>query len=290
VPVIDFHCHAGMGDGLTDPADTRANLGTYLKRAQAAGIDRTVVFPTINNDYRSAMQRVAELVDRLPERLTGFAMVNTRRDKGSIGQLLDTAIGRYGFRGVKVHGHQGMPTRELCDSARRHRIPVLVDVFDKPWHMDMCAREYADLTFVVAHLGSFRDDWRIQQAVIDLMVRFPNICADTSGVRRFEGLQQALRRVGPRRLLFGSDGPWFHPGLELHKIRLLGLSPLEERLVMGGNAARLLRLERPVTSLPHRVLPPFYSGDRGSVEFRGFKPERGPKYVARTVRRSFARR
>jgi hypothetical protein len=51
---------------------------------------------------------------------------------------------------------------------------------------------------------------------------------------------QAVRRAGPRKLLFGSDGPWLHPGVELHKIRLLGLKPREEALVLGGNLARLL--------------------------------------------------
>ncbi len=45
-------------------------------------------------------------------------------------------------------------------------------------------------------------------------------------------------------MLFGSDGPWLHPGLELHKIRLLGLPPDQEALVMGGNILRLLRKAR----------------------------------------------
>ena len=45
----------------------------------------------------------------------------------------------------------------------------------------------------------------------------------------------------PKKLLFGSDGPWLHPGLELYKIRLLGLSHEAEALVLGGNARRLLR-------------------------------------------------
>jgi len=243
-PVIDFHCHAGMGDRLTDPADTRADLGPYLRRARAAGIDKTVVFPTLNDDYGPAMARVHRLVERFPSRLIGFAMVSAKRDRGRIDRMLDVAVGRYGFCGVKVHGHQGMLTREVCDGARRLKLPILVDVFDKPWQMELCASEYPDISFVVAHLGSYRDDWRIQQAVIDLMVRYPNIHADTSGVRRFSMIEQAIKRVGAKRILFGSDGPWLHPGLELHKIRLLGLSPAEERLVTGGNALRLIYRNR----------------------------------------------
>jgi hypothetical protein len=63
-------------------------------------------------------------------------------------------------------------------------------------------------------------------------------------VRQFDYLVQALRRAGPRKLLFGSDGPWIHPGLELHKIRLLGLPAEQERLVLGGNVLRLLHRAR----------------------------------------------
>jgi len=66
-------------------------------------------------------------------------------------------------------------------------------------------------------------------------------------VRRFDYIVEAIRRAGARKVLFGSDGPWLHPGLELHKIRLLGLPPRQEALVLGGNIARLLR---GVRSLP----------------------------------------
>ncbi|WP_208624440.1 hypothetical protein [Janthinobacterium svalbardensis] len=44
------------------------------------------------------------------------------------------------------------------------------------------------------------------------------------------------------KVLFGSDGPWLHPGLELHKVQLLGLPPLDAALIMGGNFLRLAGL------------------------------------------------
>jgi uncharacterized protein len=94
--------------------------------------------------------------------------------------------------------------------------------------------------FIIAHLGSFADDWRAHERVIEQLRRYPNLSADTSGVRRFDYLLRAIERAGPRRLLFGSDGPWLHPGLELHKVRLMGLSREAEALVLGENARRLL--------------------------------------------------
>jgi hypothetical protein len=80
--------------------------------------------------------------------------------------------------------------------------------------------------------------------VVYQLARYPNVYGDTSAVRRFDYIVEAIRRAGPRKLLFGSDGPWIHPGAELHKIQLLGLPKDQEALVLGGNALRLLRQAR----------------------------------------------
>jgi hypothetical protein len=108
----------------------------------------------------------------------------------------------------------------------------------------MFAPEYPDVNFIIAHLGSFTDDWKAHQQVTYQLARYPNVYADTSGVRQFRYLVEAIQRAGPHKLLFGSDGPWLHPGLELYKIRLLGLPAEEEELVLGGNILRLLRTVR----------------------------------------------
>jgi predicted TIM-barrel fold metal-dependent hydrolase len=237
--VIDCHCHAGTGDDLTAPWTTSAPLGTYLRRARAAGIGRTVVVPTFPRDSGRGNAELARIVARHPGRLIGFAWIHPRRDAGRVGRLIAQAT-RLGLKGVKVHGHDAPITREVCEAARRHRLPVLVDVFSKAHPIDMFAPEYPDVPFIVPHLGSFADDWRAHRTVIDCMTRHPNVFADTSGVRRFDDLLEAVRRAGPQKLLFGTDGPWTHPALELRKIRLLHLTPEDERLVTGGNLLRLL--------------------------------------------------
>jgi hypothetical protein len=140
-----------------------------------------------------------------------------------------------------VHGHDALPTREVCEAARRFRLPVIVDVVGRAYAIDKFAPHYRDVNFIIAHMGSFLDDWRAQQLVVDQLTRHPNLYADTSGVRRFDYIVQAVRRAGPRKLIFGSDGPWLHPGLELYKIKLLGLPAEEEALILGGNIERLLR-------------------------------------------------
>jgi predicted TIM-barrel fold metal-dependent hydrolase len=238
--IIDGHCHAGKGDGLTGPWDTAAPLARYLQRATKAGIERTVLFAVFHSNYAAANHQVARIVAGRPDRFYGFACVHPNRDHGRVYALVEVAIERYGFRGIKVHRHDGRITREICEVARTFSLPVLYDVMGEVSVVELLAREYPEVSFIIPHLGSFADDWRAQLALIDHLVRHPNVYAGTSGVRRFDLLEQAVQRAGARKILFGSDGPWLHPGLELAKVRALGLSPSEAQLVLGGNLLRLI--------------------------------------------------
>jgi predicted TIM-barrel fold metal-dependent hydrolase len=238
--IIDCHCHAGKGDLLTAPWNTAADLGPYLRRARAAGIDKTIVFPAFHTDNLKANLELARMAARNRGRLICFAFVHAIRDAGRIYPMLKRAVMRWGFRGMKVHGMEAMPTREVCETARRLRIPILVDVAGRTHVAEMFATEYPDVDFIVPHLGSFAGDWKAHQQTIDQLVRHPNLYADTSSVRHYDYIVQAVKRAGPRKILFGSDGPWLHPGVEIQKIRLLGLPVEQENLVLGGNILRLM--------------------------------------------------
>lgn len=238
--IIDAHCHAGKGDGLTGPWDTAAPLHLYKQRAQAAGIARTLLLPTFHSNYRAANRQLAQVVAGDPERFRAFAMVHPARDAGCISQLVAEALRCPGFCGIKVHRHDARITREVCETARAWRLPILYDVMGEAHPIDLVAAEYPDVAIVIPHLGSFADDWRAHMTVIDLLTRHPNVYTDSAGVRRFDYLAEAIRRAGAHKVIFGSDGPWLHPGVELAKIRLLGLSPQQEVLVLGGNLERIV--------------------------------------------------
>jgi predicted TIM-barrel fold metal-dependent hydrolase len=242
--IIDCHCHAGKGDGLTGPWDTAAPLGKYLQRARRAGIERTVLFAAFHSDYALANRQVGRIVTHRPERFYGFAFIHPLRDRGRVMDLVSEAVERYGFVGIKVHRHDARISREICEAARLYGLPVLYDVMSEVSVVELLAQEYPDVNFIIPHLGSFGDDWKAQQALIDPLSRHANIYTDTAGVRRFDLLVQAVRRAGPGKILFGSDGPWLHPGLELAKIRLLGLSASDEQAILGGNFLRLIRAVR----------------------------------------------
>jgi predicted TIM-barrel fold metal-dependent hydrolase len=153
--------------------------------------------------------------------------------------MVRVAIEQYGFRGIKVHRHDGRITREICEVARSFSLPVLYDVMGEVSVVELLAQEYPDVAFIIPHLGSFADDWRAQLAMIDPLVRHENVYTDTSGIRRFDLLQEAVRRAGAHKVLFGTDGPWLHPAVELIKVRVLGLPDYEEQKILSGNFLRL---------------------------------------------------
>jgi len=252
--IIDSHCHAGKGDGLTGPWDTDASLTRYLHRADRAGIDHTVLFAAFHSDYTRANRDVAKLVARDPDRFTGYAFVNPRSDRGRVNQMVTQAVSEFGFRGIKVHRHDSRISREVCDAARAWQIPVLYDVMGQIPGVGLIADQYPDVNFIIPHLGSFADDWASQSLFVSgPLSRHPNVFTDTSGVRRFDLLIDAIQQAGAHKVLFGSDGPWLHPGLELEKIRLLGLPSEQEQLVTSGNFLRLTSSRR---EHPRRITAP----------------------------------
>ena len=237
-PIIDAHVHIGTGDGLHGPWDTTASLAVYLRRALPAGITTAVIMAPLTSDGERANRHVSGLLARYP-RLLGYYFVNTRTEAGSVADRVGRAVLDDGFCGIKVHAHQSRITREVAEVARHLGVPVLYDPAGDTATVEMIVRAYPDVAWVIPHLSSFADDWKAQCAFVDQLVRLPNLFTDTSGVRYFDLLEDAVRRAGPNKVLFGSDGPFLHPAVELAKARALSADPYGRRLILGGNLLRL---------------------------------------------------
>ena len=224
-PVIDAHCHAGHGDGLTGPWDTDASLDRY-RCARRGGRHRPdgAAGPAHLRLPLAPTGRSGAIVRAEPRRYLGFAFVNpvdrprpdrrARRRGPRLGCLRDQ--GPLARRPDHPRGGRGRPapaTAGPVRPGRRHR-----DGRDG-------GAAYPDVAWIVPHLSSFADDWKAQIAFVDQLVRLPNLFTDTSGVRYFDVLADAVRRAGPHKVLFGSDGPFLHPGGRARKIHALRLPP-----------------------------------------------------------------
>ncbi len=240
--IIDCYCHAGKGDGLTGPWDTNAPLDQYLQWADEYGIAKTVLFAAFHTNYEKANYQVAKMVNSNRQRFYGFAFIHATRDAGRVYSMVKTAVTDFKFCGLKVHRYDARISREICDAAKKFNLPVLYDPMGEISTVELIAKEYPDVNFIIPHLSSFADDWKAQIGFIDILVRHKNIYTDTSAVRRFDVLQEALKRAGPDKILFGSDGPWIHPEVELEKVRALHLKAEDEEKVLCTNFLKLINI------------------------------------------------
>jgi predicted TIM-barrel fold metal-dependent hydrolase len=108
-------------------------------------------------------------------------------------------------------------------------------------------REHPDMTVVLAHLGGGR--W---QQTAELAAAYPHVVFDLCEVVEWTGAPDAptdqqlaalIREVGPDRVVMGSDWPWYDLAHTVERVyELPGLSDEEREGILGGNAARILRL------------------------------------------------
>lgn len=238
--IIDCHCHAGKADGFKGPWDTEADISQFVAWSKAAGVSRINLFAALQSNYEQGNRQVFDIV-KTNAMFSGFAFVHSVHDAGRVYKMVRKCVEEYGFIGIKVHRADAHISREICDTAKTFNLPVLYDVFSDPAHIELFATQYPEVNFIIPHLSSFADDWKSQLTFIDHLVRHPNIYTDTSGVRRFDLLQMALDRAGADKILFGTDGPWLHPAVELEKIYALKLNATEEAKILSGNFLRLTR-------------------------------------------------
>ncbi|MBI3945355.1 MAG: amidohydrolase [Armatimonadetes bacterium] len=237
--IIDSHCHAGHADGLTNSYTTFEDICVSLSRMDDAGIDRAIVFPIATT--KEADEETASIVKQYPDRLWGYAKVSQERDAGQVHARLRYAIQELGLVGLKLHG---MLNRELMDACEDLNIPVIVDPGHKPWGLQWAAKAYPNVNVIIAHFGSFLSaSEQAHQETIWMARKWPNIYLDTSGVMRFSWLEEAVRECGADKLIYGSDGPVVHTGMELAKIRLLKLPQDDLDKVLCKNIARIAHLQ-----------------------------------------------
>lgn len=238
--IIDAHCHCGSGDGFTGPWDTRASLKKFLAWSQHTGIRKTNLFAAFHSDYAVANAEVASVVNNNRNRFFGFAFINAVNDRGRVFEMVKKAVTEYGFCGIKVHRHDARISREICEAARYFSLPVLYDVMGEVSMIELLATEYPDVNFIIPHLSSFSDDWRAQIAFIPMLERHKNIYTDTSGVRRFDLLEMAYQRAGAGKIIFGTDGPWLHPAVELQKVYSLTNNTNDLKKILAENFLQLI--------------------------------------------------
>ena len=125
---------------------------------------------------------------------------------GDLRDMVKTAVEQYGFVGIKVHRYDARLSREICDAARAFTVPVLYDPIGEVSIVELIATEYPDVHSSSRIWAASPTIGARSTALIDYLVRHPNIYTDTSGVRRFELLEQAVQRAGAEKCCSAPTG------------------------------------------------------------------------------------
>lgn len=236
--IIDSHVHAGYSDTLLHSWDTFEDIKTSLRRMDQAGIDKAVILPIGHDNFELHNRQTAEIVARCPDRLMGCAKVSQKQDAGRVEKMLREAFEQLGLRGLKLHGH---PNREIMEVMNHYLKPILADVFGEVYGLRYVAQQYPAVPIIIAHMGKFLGfDGAMRQTTLWLVKEYPNVYFDTSTVCEHEWLERAAAEGLTHKMIFGSDGPGLHCGVELARIKVLGLPKEQETMVLGGTIEKLL--------------------------------------------------
>ncbi len=232
-------------------------VAATLAALDAAGVQRAFtsawVGPLgamISND------EVAGFVAQSGGRLIGVGSVDIRRPMQAMREVR-RCVEQLGFKAIRV-----LPWLwELPPSDRRyypvyaaccelgvpfctqigHTGPLMPSEPGRPIHLDPVALEFPELTIVGGHIGY---PWTDE--AIALATKHERLYIDTSAytpARYPAALVEFMRGHGRRKVLWGSNYPMIAPQQAISGVDALGLDDEAKTLFLGGNAARVYRLD-----------------------------------------------
>lgn len=244
-PVIDFHGHVGNWETI----GMRDDPVRMLHAMDAAGVDRACVFDIFHPDGGMGNDATAAFVSRHPDRFIGFAYVSPMMPE-TIEPELTRAIDELGFAAIKIYPPY---TPYPLDHEAWH--PIFAFAADRglvvishtdagelsqPAGLAEAARHFRQATFVAGHAGNVEP---ARTQAIQAARQLPNYYVETCSTYREPGvIERLVAEAGAGKVLFGTDQPLMDPRSQLGKIMTADIDDEARRLVIGGNAARLLDL------------------------------------------------
>jgi predicted TIM-barrel fold metal-dependent hydrolase len=241
--IVDIHQHVGtcrVFDAQVDP-------NTLIPALDAYGVDAALVMPFAGApDARAEHERIALLGAEHPGRLRGIVCLNPHLD--GFEDEAARCVVELGFVALKLHtaGHAVDPLskdgQRVFAAARELEVAVIVhtggvgEPFSSPVHVLPQARQYPDVSIVLAHAGM---GVASRQAGI-VAQECPNVYLEPSWCSILD-TRWLVDLVGPQRIIFGSDSQ-VNIAPELAKFRALGLSEQALAGCLGETAAKVFRL------------------------------------------------
>jgi predicted TIM-barrel fold metal-dependent hydrolase len=233
----------GTSDYLTGEDYT---VEMMLRAMDAAGVDMAVgcsLGQMVDNTYIASVSR------KHPDRIIGYGQVNPRSPDAV--EEIRACAEEHGLRGLKLHptmhGYH-FADHGLLDpifaACHEYGLVVLINALDDPFcaplSIEEIARGFPEVPVLIAHMGTV---WNVMEALL-VAERNDNLYLETSSTQLIE-VKMAYGRLGPRKLIMGTDWPGSDFDLERSKLAKAIPDKEDRSMVEGGNLSALLNLAAP---------------------------------------------
>ena len=245
--IVDVHAHLKHGDA----AKTEYSAQDIIGVMDAVGIDRSVVFAMSTTTKRSI--ELAEVaITQYPKRLVPFLYALPNYERPVLAEI-DDALTNRGFRGIKVHAGEARLHPYIVDPvlklAGERGVPCLIDATGSVSVARRLAESFPQTTILFAHMGAYLSrDRGMVDGFIQVAHDFDNAYLDLSAVALVFKMEEAVRKIGAEKMIWGTDGPHKNPNLnayaqfELEKVQRLGIPQADKDKILGGNITKMLNL------------------------------------------------
>jgi uncharacterized protein len=201
--------------------------------------------------FRAANEYLAKMVLESGGRLIGLARVDPNLGQSACDDLV-YAVEQLKLAGLFLHPWEecfqitSPRVRPVLEIARLRHLPVYI-ASGYPWvsealQVSSVARDYPEVSMVatngcqinISGLGTFD--------AFEAMAEADNLLMQTAGVYRQDFIDEVISRHGANRVMFASAFPYMDPALEILRTRRAEGGEPGQRLLAGGNAARLFGL------------------------------------------------
>ena len=222
--IIDAHVHVHPeADGMGPDCDAR--LDHLLRELEASNVDKAAIFAEdVDVPYIKRIDNafVSACCAKYPDRLLGFASVHPLKQNAP--QELTHWVGEGGLVGLKLHPRfQSVSAADarltpLVSKARELELPIVVDAFlwkpsplsvQLPVNIDALCKRVPETPVVLAHAGGFHfmDALAVAVANDNAYLEIATTLLYFEGTPFEDQFIFALKQVGAKRVIYGSDHP-----------------------------------------------------------------------------------
>lgn len=257
--IIDSHAHifpdkiaARAADGISSFYNMSVrfdgSVGSLLEINRKAGVDRAIVqsVATVQEQVHNINDFVSEQVKLHPQELIGFGALHP--DFPGIEAETERIIS-LGLKGIKLHPDfqhfnvddpKAFPIYEAAEG----RLPILFHVgdsrydFSSPKRLYNVMKRFPKLTIIGAHLAGWTK-WDEAAELFSGGVIYADLSSSLYAMTP-EHAAELIRKIGTKRVMFGTDYPMWSAVEELERFRKLPLTAEEQENILYRNALRLL--------------------------------------------------